>query len=108
LYLYATLALSPSHSHSPWRGWVVACVNYLAIMACCAGWWIAAPESALVAFLAVSAHHFGEAEGDAIAFTRHGHQTLFGLSRGLLVIGALLASDPEAGTGLPSMKGVTR
>ncbi|KAL2915001.1 hypothetical protein HK105_205545 [Polyrhizophydium stewartii] len=68
--------------------------TYFSIMCAWVIGWLFAPLATLAAFLAVSAYHFGESDLDYIHFSSTPIALAAFSSRGVLVVGLTLASDP--------------
>ncbi len=93
---YDLVALVEDARRGQTRSALRAASIYVAIMALCAAALVAAPSVALIAFLALSAHHFGVSDSvwtrDRLTFSREEHA--LAIARGGLVIAAPFAFSP--------------
>ncbi|KAJ3410330.1 hypothetical protein HDV05_003884 [Chytridiales sp. JEL 0842] len=69
--------------------------NYLAIMTVWGFMWVIAPIACFWTFLAVSAFHFGQGDLSYLAHTAKVPPALLYFSRGVLLLGSLVTSQPQ-------------
>lgn len=68
--------------------------SYLIVMVIIGALWIILPEAGMALFLIISIYHFGQADMEDFIKKHHPVNRLFYLSRGLLIIGLIIFSDP--------------
>ena len=68
--------------------------SYLLVMIVVGALWILFPEAGMALFLIISIYHFGQADMEDFLENRHAVNRLFYVSRGLLIIGLIVFSDP--------------
>jgi Brp/Blh family beta-carotene 15,15'-monooxygenase len=68
--------------------------SYLLVMIIIGALWIFLPEAGMALFLAISIYHFGQADMEDFLAERHSVNRLFYLSRGVLIIGLIVYSEP--------------
>lgn len=68
--------------------------SYLLVMIVIGALWIFLPEAGMALFLAISIYHFGQADMEDFLGERHPVNRVFYLSRGVLIIGLIVFSEP--------------
>ncbi|KAI8914511.1 beta-carotene 15,15'-dioxygenase-domain-containing protein [Gorgonomyces haynaldii] len=87
-----------NHSRSLKNTLAVGYINYFIIMALWVLAWAFVPTIAFWTFMAVSAYHFGESDLDYIQIRSLFHRSLLFFSRGVLLIGLTMTSQPNLTT----------